>query len=95
MQIADPVAVVTQVFVISFQCFYFFRINKGGARTYQDIFAARFGIVFDVESDEVLGEFAVERFVHFVEDEVEKVKAGDERRWEIDVAGDGQVDVVF
>ena len=63
--------------------------------TYQDIFAACFGIVFDVEPNEVLGEFAIEGFVDFVEDEVEKVEAGDERRWEVDVAGDGQVDVVF
>jgi hypothetical protein len=43
----------------------------------------------------VLGQFAIECFVHFVEDEVEEVEAGDERRWEIDVASDGQVDVVF
>lgn len=43
----------------------------------------------------MLGQLAIERFVDFVEDEVEKVEAGDERRWEIDVAGDGQVHVVF
>jgi hypothetical protein len=42
-----------------------------------------------------LGQSAIEGFVHFVEDEIEKVEAGDERRREIDVAGDGQVDVVF
>jgi hypothetical protein len=64
-------------------------------RTYQDIFTTCFGIVFDVEPDEVLGQFAIECFVHFVEDEVEEVEAGDECRWEIDVASDGQVDVVF
>ena len=43
----------------------------------------------------MLGQFAIEGFVHFVEDEIEKVEAGDERRWEIDVASDGEVDVVF
>lgn len=43
----------------------------------------------------MLGQFAIEGLVDFVEDEVEKVEAGDERRWEVDVAGDGQVDVVF
>jgi hypothetical protein len=43
----------------------------------------------------VLSQFAIEGFIHFVEDEVEKVEAGNERRWEIDVASDGQVDVVF
>jgi hypothetical protein len=66
-----------------------------GASTYQDVLAAGFGVVFDVERDEVLGEFPVEGLVHFVEDEVEEVEAGDERRREIDVAGDGQVHVVF
>ena len=63
--------------------------------TYQDILAASFGVVFDVERDEVLGEFPVERLVHFVEDEVEEVEAGDERRREIDVASDRQVHVVL
>ena len=50
--------------------------------------AAGFGVVFDVETDKVLGEFPVE-------DEVEEVEAGDERRWEIDVASHGQVHVIF
>ena len=36
----------------------------------------------------MLGEFPVE-------DEVEEVEAGDERRWEIDVASHGQVHVIF
>ena len=43
----------------------------------------------------MLGQFTIEGFVHFVEDEIEKVEAGNERRWEIDVASDGEVDVVF
>ena len=43
----------------------------------------------------MLGQFAIEGFVHFVEDEIEEVEAGNERRREIDVARDGQVDVVF
>ena len=75
--------------------FIYFVGARGSVHTYQDIFAACFGIVFDVEPDEVLGQFAIEGFVDFVEDEVEKVEAGDERRWEVDVARDGQVDVVF
>jgi hypothetical protein len=66
-----------------------------GGCTYQDVFAACFGVVFDVEPDEVLRQFTVEGLVHFVEDEVEEVEAGDERRWEIDVARHGQVHVVF
>ena len=36
----------------------------------------------------MLGEFPVE-------DEVEKVEAGDERWWEIDVASHGQVHIIF
>ena len=51
-------------------------------RTHQDIFAPRVGVVFDVESDEVLGESTVQGLVHFVEDEVEEVEAGNERRWD-------------
>jgi hypothetical protein len=43
----------------------------------------------------VLGEFPVEGLVYFIEDEVEEVEAGDERRWKIDVASHGQVHVVF
>jgi hypothetical protein len=39
--------------------------------TYQDIFAACFWVIFDVEPDEVLRQFAIEGFVHFVEDEIE------------------------
>ena len=42
----------------------------------------------------MLGKFPVEGLVHLVEDDVE-VEAGDERRWEIDVASHGQVRVVF
>jgi hypothetical protein len=67
----------------------------GGGWTYQDIFAACFWVIFDVKRDEVLGQFAIERFIHFVEDEIKKVEAGNESRREIDVAGDGEVDVVF
>ena len=63
--------------------------------TYQNVFAACFGVVLDVEVDEVLGEFTVEGLVHFVEDEVEEVEAGDERRREVDVARHGEVDVVL
>jgi hypothetical protein len=43
----------------------------------------------------VLGRFPVEGLVHLVEDDVEEVEMGDERRWEIDVASHGQVRVVF
>jgi hypothetical protein len=53
------------------------------------------GVVFDVESDEVLCESAVEGLVDLVEDEVEEVEAGNERWWEVDVASDGEVDVVL
>lgn len=63
--------------------------------TYQNILAPCFGVVLDVETDEVLGESTVEGLVHFVEDEVEEVEAGDERRWEVDVARHRQVDVVL
>jgi hypothetical protein len=49
---------------------------------------ACFNLIFDVEPNEVLGQFAIEGFIHFVEDEVEKVEAGNERRWEIDIASD-------
>ena len=63
--------------------------------TYQDVLAARMGVVFDVESDEVLGESAVEGLVDLVEDEVEEVEARNERWWEVDVASDGEVDVVL
>ena len=63
--------------------------------TYQDVLAARMGVVFDVESDEVLCESAVEGLVDLVEDEVEEVEAGNERWWEVDVASDGEVDVVL
>ena len=86
MRSADPAAVG---FIILARC----ALDRES--TYQDILAAGFGVVFDVERDEVLGEFPVEGLVHFVEDEVEEVEAGDERRREIDVAGDGQVHVVF
>jgi hypothetical protein len=41
--------------------------------------------VFDVELDEVLGEFSVKGLVYFVEDEVEEVEAGDERRWKCEL----------
>ncbi len=68
---------------------------RKGRGTYQDILATGFGVVFDVERDEVLSELPVECLVHFIEDEVKKVEAGDERRWEIDVASDREVDVVF
>jgi len=43
----------------------------------------------------VLGESPVKGLVHLVEDEVEKVEAGYKRRWEIDVACNGEVDVVL
>jgi len=66
-----------------------------GRCTYQDVLAARMGVVFDVESDEVLGESAVEGLVDLVEDEVEEVEARNERWWEVDVASDGEVDVVL
>jgi hypothetical protein len=49
---------------------------------------ACFNLIFDVEPNEVLGQFAIEGFIHFVEDEVEKVEAGNERRWEIDIVSD-------
>ena len=68
-------------------------LGEGG--TNQDILSAGFGVVFDVERDEVLGEFPVEGLVYFVKDKVEEVEAGDERRGEIDVARDRQVHVVF
>jgi hypothetical protein len=64
-------------------------------RTYQDVFAPRVGVVFDVESDEVLGESTVEGLVHLVEDEVEEVETRDKRRWEVDVARDREVHVVL
>ena len=43
----------------------------------------------------MLSELAVDGLVHLVEDEVEEVEAGDERRGQIDVAGDGQIHVVL
>ena len=65
------------------------------SRTHQNILATCFGVVLDVERDEVLGESTVEGLVHFVEDEVEEVEAGDERRREVDVARHWEVDVVL
>jgi hypothetical protein len=46
--------------------------------THQDVFTPHVGVVFDVESDEVLGKSMVQGLVHFVKDEVEEVKAGNE-----------------
>ena len=43
----------------------------------------------------MLGRFPVEGLVHLVEDDVEEVEMGDERRWEINVASHGQVHIVF
>lgn len=43
----------------------------------------------------MLGQFTIEGFVHFVEDKIEEIEAGNERRWEIDVTSDGEVDIVF
>jgi hypothetical protein len=45
---------------------------------YQNVLSASFGVVFDVERDEVLRELAVDGLVHLVEHEVEQVEAGDE-----------------
>ena len=56
--------------------------------TYQNVFSAGLWVIFDVERDEELSESAVDGLVHFVEDKVKQVKAGDERRRKIDVAGD-------
>ena len=64
-------------------------------RTYQDIFAPRVGVIFDVECDEMLGEPTVESLVDLVEDEIEEIEAGNERRWEVDVTRNGEIDVVF
>ena len=95
MRTAGPAAFF--VFVFSCVCYLWLELGGGGAarRTYQDVLASSFGGVFDVEPDEVLGQFPVEGLVHLVEDEVKEVKAGNERWWEIDVAGHGEVDVVF
>lgn len=94
MQIADLVAVLSQVLIQ----FHFLSVRgkeEGGGSTYQDILTTCFWGIFDVKPDEELGQFAIEGFVHFVEDKIEEIEAGYERRWEIYVTGDGEVDVVF
>jgi hypothetical protein len=49
---------------------------------HQDVFAPHVGVVFNVESDEVLGESTVQGLVHFIEVEVEEVKVGNEHQWD-------------
>jgi hypothetical protein len=52
-----------QFFLFFVFCFHvsgmLVRVVWWWTRTYQDVFAPRVGVVFDVEPDEVLGEFTV------------------------------------
>jgi hypothetical protein len=43
----------------------------------------------------MLGEPAVKGIVHLIEDEIEKVESRDERWWEVDVACNRQIHVIF
>jgi len=43
----------------------------------------------------MLGEPAVKSVVHLIEDKIQKIKPRDKRWWEVDVACDRQIHIIF
>lgn len=63
--------------------------------TNQNVCSARLLLVLDVEADQMFGQFAVHGLVHFVQNQIQQIKARYQGRREVDVTGDGPVEVVF
>jgi hypothetical protein len=43
----------------------------------------------------MLREPPIESFIHLVKDKIEQIETRDERRWQIDIARNGHLDIVF
>jgi len=70
-------------------------VVQRGYDTYQHVLTVAYRLVLQVQTDQVLGKFAVKTFIYLIEHKIEQIKTGDESWRKIDVLGHREFRIVL